>query len=144
MQVTFRKLVGHAKLPSLARVGDAGLDLAASEPALLAPAGGRAAIHTGIAVELDANCVGYVAPRSGLALDHGVTVLNGPGIIDSGYRGEIVVILVNLDPTHEYEVRPGDRVAQLVIAPRVTVEVVEAQAPTPSERGVSGLGDSGR
>src|SRR5215210_8348517 len=102
-------------LPSYATPGDAGADLVAREGVLLKAAGGRAAVPTGIALALPEGYGGFVQPRSGLARKHGVTMVNAPGLIDSGYRGEVHVLLVNLDPSEDYEVRRGDRIAQLVI-----------------------------
>ncbi len=102
-------------LPAYARAGDAGLDLVAREDRTLAPAGGRALVPTGIAVALPEGYAGFVQPRSGLALNHGVTCLNTPGLIDSGYRDELKVLLVNLDPSEPFEVRRGERIAQLVV-----------------------------
>jgi dUTP pyrophosphatase len=102
-------------LPGYATPGDAGLDLVAREAVTLAPAGGRALVPTGIAFALPPGYAGFVQPRSGLALRHGVTCLNTPGLIDSGYRDELKVLLVNLDPSTPFEVRRGDRIAQLVV-----------------------------
>jgi dUTP pyrophosphatase len=102
-------------LPAYATPGDAGLDLLAREDVTLAPAGGRALVPTGIAFALPPGYAGFVQPRSGLALRHGVTCLNTPGLIDCGYRDELKVLLVNLDPTESFEVRRGDRIAQLVV-----------------------------
>lgn len=131
-------------LPSYARAGDAGADLLAREGATLAPAGGRAAVPTGIALALPEGYAGFVQPRSGLALRHGVTVLNAPGLIDAGFRDEVRVLLVNLDPTEPYEVRRGDRIAQLVVQAVEAVELrVVEELPT-SERGLGGFGHSGR
>ena len=102
-------------LPAYATPGDAGLDLLAREGVTLAPGGGRALVPTGIACALPEGYAGFVQPRSGLALKHGVTCLNTPGLIDSGYRDELKVLLVNLDPTEPFEIRRGDRIAQLVV-----------------------------
>jgi len=102
-------------LPAYANPGDAGLDLVAREGAVLAPGGGRALVPTGIAFALPDGFAGFVQPRSGLALKHGVTCLNTPGLIDSGYRDELKVLLVNLDPIEPFEIRRGDRIAQLVV-----------------------------
>jgi dUTP pyrophosphatase len=130
-------------LPSYARTGDAGADLVAREDAVLAPGGGRALIPTGIALALPEGMAGFVQPRSGLALRHGVTCLNTPGLIDSGYRDEIRVLLVNTDPAEPYKVNRGDRIAQLV------VQRVEHALFTPvddlpeSERGLGGFGHTG-
>jgi dUTP pyrophosphatase len=130
-------------LPSYARAGDAGADLVARSGATLAPGGGRATVPTGIAVELPAGWAGLVLPRSGLAARHGVTCLNAPGLIDSGYRDEIRVILVNHDPDAAYEVHRGDRIAQLVVQRVATVGWDEAAALSASERGAGGFGHSG-
>ena len=131
-------------LPAHARVGDAGADLMAREDVVLRAGGGRALVPTGVAVAIPLGYAGLVLPRSGLALRHGVTVLNAPGLIDAGYRGELTVLLVNTDPADEYTVRRGDRVAQLVIvaveqvAPAVVAELPE------SDRGPGGFGHTGR
>jgi dUTP pyrophosphatase len=133
-------------LPSYARPGDAGADLYAREGVVLKAGGGRAAVPTGLIVAIPAGYAGFVQPRSGLALRHGVTCLNSPGLIDAGYRGEIAVVLVNTDPSHDYEVARGDRIAQLVIQPVVEADfrpVAEAELP-PAERGSGGFGHSGR
>jgi dUTP pyrophosphatase len=147
-------------LPSYAHEGDAGADLYARINALLAPAGGRALVPTGLAVAIPEGFAGFVQPRSGLALRHGVTCLNTPGLIDSGYRGELSVLLVNTDPVEPYEVRPGDRIAQLVVQPVCRAEFVvvgSLDELPPSEgpgighgagrgagRGTGGFGHSGR
>ena len=131
-------------LPAYARDGDAGLDLVAREPATLAPGGGRAVVPTGIALALPHGYAGFVQPRSGLALRHGVTCLNTPGLIDAGYRDELRVLLVNTDPATAYEVARGDRIAQLVVqrVEHVVWEVVDVLPE--SERGEGGFGHSGR
>jgi dUTP pyrophosphatase len=130
-------------LPEYARAGDAGLDVLAREDATLPPAGGRALVPTGIAFALPAGYAGFVQPRSGLALRHGVTCLNSPGLIDSGYRDELKVLLVNLDPTEPYTVRRGERIAQLVVqaVERVSWSVVDALDG--DNRG-GGFGSTGR
>ncbi len=130
--------------PGYARSGDAGADLRARTGAWLAPAGGRALIPTGIAVAIPEGYAGFVQPRSGLAWRHGVTVANAPGLVDSGYRDEIRVILVNLDPGEPYQVVRGDRIAQLVVQPveRVVFEPVRSLAASP--RGAGGFGHTGR
>src|SRR5687768_12169 len=115
MNLDVQQIDPDLPLPQYARPGDAGLDLLSTLAVRLQPRGGRAVVPTGIAVAIEPGHVGLVMPRSGLARDHGVTVLNGPGVIDSGYRGEIVVLLVNLDASAEYSVRRGDRIAQLVL-----------------------------
>ena len=142
--VPVRRLDPDLPLPAYAKPGDAGLDLVAREGAVLAPAGGRAVVPTGIAFALPEGYAGFVQPRSGLALRHGVTVLNSPGLIDSGYRDELKVLLVNLDPTEAFEINRGDRIAQLVVQAvgRVTWEPVEVLPD--SERGHGGFGHTGR
>ena len=144
LEVPLRLLDPDLPLPSYARAGDAGADLVAREDAELAPGGGRALIPTGIAVAIPEGYAGFVQPRSGLALSHGVTVLNSPGLIDAGYRDEIAVILVNLDPVTPYQVRRGDRIAQLVIQPVEQATFLEAQTLSASVRGLGGFGHSGR
>lgn len=129
--------------PSYAHPGDAGTDLYARNDATLAPAGGRALVPTGVAVAIPDGYAGFVQPRSGLALRHGVTCLNTPGLIDAGYRDELRVLLVNTDPETPYEVRRGDRIAQLVIQAVERVTFQEAELPA-SSRGTGGFGHSGR
>jgi dUTP pyrophosphatase len=131
-------------VPTYAREGDAGADLVARQDVRLPAAGGRALVPTGVAVAIPAGHAGLVLPRSGLALRHGVTVLNAPGLIDAGYRGELTVLLVNTDPTADYTVRRGDRVAQLVIVSVQQVAVAVVAALPESERGEGGFGHSGR
>ena len=131
-------------LPGYARPDDAGADLIARIGAVLAPAGGRALIPTGIAVAIPNGYAGFVQARSGLALRHGVTVLNSPGLIDAGYRDEVAVILVNLDSRSSYEVRRGDRIAQLVIQPVEQVSFVPTASLSSSDRGLGGFGHTGR
>jgi dUTP pyrophosphatase len=130
-------------LPGYARSGDAGLDLVAREAATLAPGGGRALVPTGIAFALPEGYAGFVQPRSGLALRHGVTVLNSPGLIDSGYRDELKVLLVNLDPREPFEIQRGDRIAQLVVQPVARVEWAPTDALDGTNRG-GGFGSTGR
>ena len=131
-------------LPAYARPGDAGLDLVAREPARLEPRGGRALIPTGIAFALPEGYAGFVQPRSGLALRHGVTCLNTPGLIDAGYRDELKVLLVNLDPDEPFEIHRGDRIAQLVVQAVAHVEWSPVTELPPSERGGGGFGHTGR
>jgi dUTP pyrophosphatase len=128
-------------LPQQAYAGDAGLDLAACERVLLGP-GERAMVATGLAVAIPSGYAGYVQPRSGLAADHGIMIVNSPGLVDSGYRGELRVILLNTDPKHPFKVEPGMRIAQLVLlsVPRVELKVVD-ELPA-SERGERGFGSS--
>ena len=131
-------------LPAYARAGDAGVDLVAREDVTLAAAGGRALVPTGIAIALPEGYAGFVQPRSGLAFKHGVTCLNTPGLIDSGYRGELKVCLINHDPTEAFEVKRGERIAQLVVQAVENVTFVEVDALDDSERGDKGFGSSGR
>lgn len=131
-------------LPGYARSGDAGADLVARTGVILAPRGGRAVVPTGIALAIPPGYAGFVQPRSGLALRHGVTCLNTPGLIDAGYRDELAVLLVNTDPETAYEVRRGDRIAQLVIQRVETAAFVEVESLTDSERGLGGFGSTGR
>ena len=130
-------------VPAPAREGDAGLDLRSSIDATIAPAGGRLLVPTGIALELPSGTAGLVLPRSGLALSHGVTCLNSPGLIDSGYRGEVKVLLVNTDPLRPFTVRRGDRIAQLVVQAVERVAFVPVDVLPPSDRGAGGFGHTG-
>ena len=131
-------------LPAYAREGDAGADLVARQDVVLAAGGGRALVPTGVAVAIPPGYAGLVLPRSGLALRHGVTVLNAPGLIDAGYRGELTVLLVNTDPGAEYIVQRGDRVAQLVIVAVEQVGVAVVTELPASDRGAGGFGHTGR
>lgn len=130
-------------LPAYAHEGDAGIDLFAREDAVIAPAGGRLLMPTGIAIALPIGYAGFVLPRSGLALKHGVSVVNAPGLIDSGYRGELKVVLLNTDPTTPYAVSRGDRIAQLVVQKVEQVVWREVDALDSFDRG-GGFGHSGR
>jgi dUTP pyrophosphatase len=130
-------------VPAYARAGDAGLDLVAREDAELAPGGGRALVATGLAVAIPVGWAGFVQPRSGLALRHGVTVLNTPGLIDTGYRDELKVLLVNTDPSLGYRVQRGDRIAQLVLLRVGEAAIVEVEALDGESRG-GGFGHTGR
>jgi dUTP pyrophosphatase len=132
-----------ATLPSRAHEGDAGLDLYASEAAHIGP-GERWSVGTGIAVEVPGGHAGFVLPRSGLAKKHGIALVNSPGLIDSGYRGEIRVLLLNTDPAETFWVAAGDRIAQLVITPIALAEPIEVEALADSSRGDGGFGSSGR
>jgi dUTP pyrophosphatase len=129
-------------LPAYARDGDAGLDLVAREDALLRAGGGRALVPTGIAVAIPEGYAGFVMPRSGLAARHGVTVVNGPGVIDAGYRDEVKVVLMNTDPDADHQVIRGDRIAQLVIQPVATAMLVEVDELQGDSRG-GGFGHTG-
>jgi len=141
MQLKVKRIVGDAVLPSYSHAGDAGLDLFAAASVVLAP-GETALIPTGIAIELPPGTEAQVRPRSGLALGHAVTVLNTPGTIDEGYRGEVGVILINHGKTL-FTVTTGMKVAQLVIASRLTVEVVEVESLGDTSRGAGGFGSTG-
>lgn len=131
-------------LPSYAHEGDAGADLHARHDVLLVAGGGRDLVPTGIALALPAGHAGFVQPRSGLALRHGVTCLNTPGLIDCGYRDEVKVLLVNLDPDHDYQVRRGDRIAQLVIQAVERATFTPGEALPGSHRNSGGFGSTGR
>lgn len=143
MELKVSRLDPGATLPSRAHEGDAGLDLCACEAAHIGP-GERWSVGTGIAVEIPAGHAGLVLPRSGLAKKHGISLVNSPGLIDAGYRGEVRVLLLNTDPAETFRVEPGDRIAQLVIAPIAIAEPVEAEALAESARGAAGFGSSGR
>ena len=130
-------------LPAYAHPGDAGADLVAREDATIAPRGGRAVIPTGIALAIPDGYAGFVLPRSGLALRHGITCLNTPGLIDAGYRDEVRVILVNTDPDEPYTVHRGDRIAQLVIQPVERTEFTAVRDLPESTRGLGGFGSTG-
>lgn len=138
-----RQLDPGLPLPGYAKPGDAGLDLYAREGCVLAPAGGRALVPTGLAIALPPGHAGLVLPRSGLAHRHGVTLVNTPGLIDSGYRDELKVVMINTDPREPYEVRRGDRVAQLVIQPVDVWELVVVDELEGENRG-GGFGHTGR
>jgi dUTP pyrophosphatase len=140
-RLAVRRLRSDAVVPDRAYEGDAGLDLAACERHELGP-GERAVVGTGLAVEIPEGYAGFVQPRSGLAAKHGITIVNAPGLIDSGYRGEVLVILLNTDRTETFAVEPGMRIAQLVIQAVEEVELVEADELADSERGTRGHGSS--
>jgi dUTP pyrophosphatase len=138
----FVKLNEKATLPTRAHDNDAGLDLYAAESARLAP-GARVSVGTGLAVQIPVGAGGLVLPRSGMALRHGVTLVNSPGLIDPGYRGEVRVILLNTDPTLEFQISTGDRIAQLLLVPVVHANPLRADALDESTRGQGGFGSSG-
>ena len=135
------RLRDGATLPARAYAGDAGLDLATCERVELAP-GERAVVPTGIAVAVPEGYAGFVQPRSGLAARHGITIVNAPGLIDSGYRGEIRVVLLNTDRSETFVAEPGERIAQLVVLPVPGLEVAEVDELPGSERGARGFGSS--
>jgi dUTP pyrophosphatase len=143
VELRVAKLIPEAELPTRAHEGDAGLDLYACEAAHLGP-GERWSVGTGIGVEIPDGHAGLVLPRSGLAREHGIALVNAPGLIDSGYRGELRVLLLNTDPAETFRVAPGDRIAQLVIAPIALPEPVEVEALSESARATGGFGSSGR
>jgi dUTP pyrophosphatase len=138
----FVKLNEKATLPTRAHDNDAGLDLYAAEPARLAP-GARVSVGTGLAVQIPDGVGGLVLPRSGLAIKHGVTLINSPGLIDPGYRGEVRVLLINTDRTLELQISPGDRIAQLLLVPVAHANPLQADALDDSTRGEGGFGSSG-
>ena len=137
-----RRLAPDARLPSRAHPGDAGLDLHALHDVELAP-GERRAVRTGLAVEIPEGQAGLVLPRSGLAARHGIALVNAPGLIDAGYRGEVRVLLLNTDRNSAFTITAGDRIAQLVLVKVQTPEVVEVEELAMSERGGGGFGSSG-
>jgi dUTP pyrophosphatase len=142
-ELLFQRLHEDAVVPERAYSGDAGLDLVACEAVEIGP-GERAIVGTGLAVAIPEGHAGFVQPRSGLAADHGVTVLNTPGLIDSGYRGELRVILLNTDRSEAFSVEPGMRIAQLVVLRLGEVEIGEVGELPATERGVRGFGSSSR
>ena len=143
MSFRFTRLSAGAKAPRRAHPGDAGCDLFAAEAARLEP-GERASVGTGIAVEIPEGSAGLVLPRSGLAAKHGISLVNAPGLIDAGYRGELRVLLLNTDTSEAFEIEPGDRIAQLVIVEVGDTDPIEADSLSESIRGDGGFGSSGR
>ena len=143
MELPVLKLKTGAVLPTRAHPGDAGLDLYSIEEAHIGP-GERWSVGTGIAIEVSDGHAGLVLPRSGLAREHGITLVNGPGLIDAGYRGEVRVLLLNTDPAETVRVEAGTRIAQLVLTPVVLATPVEATALGESARGTGGFGSTGR
>jgi dUTP pyrophosphatase len=143
VELRFQLLAEEARLPSRAHDGDAGLDLYASEAATIEP-GARASVGTGVAVEIPPGHAGLVLPRSGLAARHGIALVNAPGLIDAGYRGEIRVLLLNTDRAERFDIGPGDRIAQLLITPLAAVEPAAIEQLAETARGDGGFGSSGR
>ena len=143
MRISIRRLDPGLPLPAAHHDGDAGLDLYAASDVTLEPRGGRARVPTGVAIAIPSGYAGFVQPRSGLALRHGVTVVNTPGLVDAGYRDEIRVLLINHDPAEPFKVSRGDRVAQLVIQRFERVEWHEVGDLDDSERGLGGWGSTG-
>jgi dUTP pyrophosphatase len=140
-ELPVKRLEDGAMVPTRAYEGDAGLDLAAAERVELGP-GARAVVGTGVAVAIPPGHAGFVQPRSGLAARHGIAVVNSPGLVDSGYRGELKVVLLNTDREEPFVVEPGMRIAQLVVVPVATPQTVEVQELPASERGDKGFGSS--
>ncbi len=143
VQIAVRQLDPEMPLPVTAHAGDAGVDLCARQDVVIAPAGGRVLVPTGIAIAIPDGYVGLVVPRSGLAIKHGVTLVNTPGIIDSGYRDELKVVMINTDPNTSYPVTRGDRIAQLIIQRTETVTWRIVDELDGNDRG-GGFGHSGR
>jgi len=143
MDLPVTKLHASAVVPTRAHPGDAGLDLYSVEDAHVGP-GERWSVGTGIAVEIPAGHAGLVLPRSGLAREHGITLVNSPGLIDAGYRGEIRVLLLNTDPAETVRLEAGARIAQLVVAPVALAEPIEVAELSDSARGDGGFGSTGR
>ncbi len=143
VQIAVRQLDADLPLPVMVHSGDAGVDLHSREDVLIAAAGGRVLVPTGIAVAIPSGYVGLVVPRSGLAIKHGVTLVNTPGIIDSGYRGELKVVMINTDPAASYQVTRGDRIAQLLIQRIENVTWSVVTELDDNDRG-GGFGHSGR
>ena len=141
IDLPIRKLRDDAVVPTRAYDGDAGLDLASCERVVLEP-GARATVGTGLAVAVPDGYAGFVQPRSGLASRNGITIVNAPGLVDSGYRGELRVVLLNTDERESFVVEPGMRIAQLVVLPIAAVDPVEVEELPESERGVRGFGSS--
>lgn len=143
VEIALRRLDPDLPMPRVAHVGDAGTDLHARHDAMIPAAGGRVLMPTGVAVAIPLGWAGFVLPRSGLALHHGITVVNAPGLIDAHYRGELMVVLVNTDQSRPYRVRRGDRVAQLVVQRIEDVTWREVDSLDDNDRG-GGFGHSGR
>ena len=141
IELPIQRLRRDAVIPERAYSGDAGLDLAACERVELGP-GERVLVGTGLAVAIPEGYAGYVQPRSGLAARHGLTIVNSPGLVDSGYRGELRVVLLNTDSAEPFVVEPGMRIAQLVVLALPEFEIVEVEELPKSERGVRGFGSS--
>jgi dUTP pyrophosphatase len=142
MRIAVKRLDPELPLPRYARASDAGLDLHAAARVVIAP-GARAVVPTGLALAIPPGYAGLVLPRSGLALRHGVTVLNAPGLIDAGYRGEVQVVLINHDPAVAVTLERGERIAQLVVQAVESAELVEVEELSASERGAGGFGSTG-
>ena len=144
LNVPIQRLDADLPMPAYAKPGDAGVDLRARVDVKLRAGGGRQLVPTGVAVAIPVGYAGFVQPRSGLALSHGGTCLNAPGLIDAGYRGELKVLLVNTDPANDVELRRGERIAQLVVQRVEQVVFDEVDELEPSPRGNEGFGSTGR
>lgn len=142
MRLAIRRLDPGARLPTRAHDGDAGFDLYALEAGTI-PAGERAAVATGIAIELPERHAGLVLPRSGLAAEHGIALVNAPGLIDQGYRGEVRVLLLNTDPGKDFSYDAGDRIAQLIVTRVEAPDIVEVAELAETKRGEGGFGSTG-
>jgi dUTP pyrophosphatase len=142
LRISFQRLSGAASAPQRAHDHDAGWDLRAAEAAVIEP-GERASVGTGIAVEIPEGHAGLVLPRSGLAMRHGIALVNAPGLIDAGYRGEVRVLLLNTDRERAFEIATGDRIAQIVVVEVPVVEFAESEVLSESVRGAGGFGSSG-
>ena len=142
-ELPVRRLHPDLPLPAYAHPGDAGADLCAAEDVVLPP-GGRATVGTGLAVAVPEGHAAFVHPRSGLAARHGITVVNAPGTVDAGYRGEVRVVLLNTDRDEPFTVRRGDRIAQLVVQPVTRVRFLDVEELPPTPRGEGGFGSTGR
>jgi dUTP diphosphatase len=143
LDLPVQRLDPDLPLPQYAQEGDAGCDLLSAVDMVLAPGGGRALVPTGIAIAIPDGYAGFVQPRSGLANRHGITCLNSPGLIDSGYRGEIKCLLINTDPTEAFEIKRGERIAQLVLQRVDQANFVEVDKLPDSARGAGGFGSTG-
>ncbi len=143
MKLPIKRLDPDLPLPRYAKLGDAGCDLLAAEDMTIEPGGGRALVPTGIALAIPEGYAGFVQPRSGLAVKNGVSVLNSPGLIDSGYRGELKILLINTDPSTPFDVVRGERIAQLVIQKVEQVQFDEMDSLPSSDRGDGGFGSTG-
>ena len=143
VEVQITRITPDVPLPAYAHPGDAGADLVAAADVVLPP-GGRATVGTGMAIAVPDGYAGFVHPRSGLASRHGITVVNAPGTVDAGYRGEVRVVLLNTDPAEPFTVRRGDRIAQLVVQPVTHVRFLEVAELPATPRGEGGFGSTGR
>lgn len=142
MDQTIEVLITTETIPTYSHPGDAGADLSSAEELILQP-GQRATVATGVSIALPAGFVAFVVPRSGLAAKHGITVVNSPGTVDAGYRGELKVTLLNTDPSQPFTINKGDRIAQMIVMPVVQARLIPVEKLPESERGESGFGSTG-